>query len=124
MQRIILSAVISLSYSVAFTQKDTAYLFVQKIEKLNLQPQAEVADAASILPMLFTVDMWMDGNSKLGAQLSSEDVPLTNRLLFSMMINTDREYMFGFRYILTKYISLSTRYDSYRGMGMGFTLKI
>ena len=40
-----------------------------------------------------------------------------------MMINTDKEYTAGFRYLLTKYFSLSTRYDSDMGWGGGITLK-
>jgi hypothetical protein len=38
------------------------------------------------------------------------------------MINTDKEYMAGFRYIVTKYISLSTHYDSDMGLGAGITI--
>lgn len=40
---------------------------------------------------------------------------------FSMMINTDKEYMAGLRYIATKYISVSTHYDSDMGLGAGIT---
>jgi len=38
------------------------------------------------------------------------------------MLNTDKEYMAGFRYIATKYISLSTHYDSDKGLGAGITI--
>jgi hypothetical protein len=38
------------------------------------------------------------------------------------MWNTDREYMAGFKYILTKNMSLSTHYDSDMGVGFGVTL--
>jgi hypothetical protein len=38
------------------------------------------------------------------------------------MLNTDKEYMAGFRYILTKYFSLSTHYDSDMGLGGGITI--
>ncbi|MES2621907.1 MAG: hypothetical protein V4615_13740 [Bacteroidota bacterium] len=37
------------------------------------------------------------------------------------MFNTDLEYGVGARYILTKYISASTHYDSDMGFGIGFT---
>jgi hypothetical protein len=37
------------------------------------------------------------------------------------MVNTDREYMVGGRYILTKYFSLGTHYDSDMGLGAGLT---
>ena len=81
-----------------------------------------VAGIAYTLPMLFTADMRIDGNAKLRFQLSREDMPITNRLRFNMMINTDKEYMAGFRYILTKYIGLSTHYDSDMGLGAGLTI--
>jgi len=50
-----------------------------------------------------------------------EDVPVTSRLRFNFMVNTDREYMVGFRYIFTKYFGLSTHYDSDMGFGAGVT---
>ena len=37
------------------------------------------------------------------------------------MINTDKEYAVGLRYIATKYVSLSTHYDSDMGLGAGVT---
>lgn len=81
-----------------------------------------VAGIAYTLPMLFTADARVDGDGKFRFQLSREDVPVTKRLRFSMMVNTDKEYMAGFRYIATKYISLSTHYDSDMGLGAGITL--
>jgi hypothetical protein len=38
------------------------------------------------------------------------------------MINTDKEYMAGFRYVASKYFSLSTHYDSDMGWGAGITI--
>jgi hypothetical protein len=49
-------------------------------------------------------------------------MPITARLRFNLMGNTDKEYMAGFRYIVTKYFSLSTHYYSDMGYGGGFTL--
>ncbi len=94
--------------------------FGQKSNKLGRK--TIVAGVAYTLPMLFTADMRIDGNAKLRFQLSREDIPVTNRLRYNMMLNTDKEYMAGFRYILTKYISLSTHYDSDMGLGGGITL--
>lgn len=88
----------------------------------KLHRSTVVAGIAYTLPMLFTADMRIDGNAKLRFQLSREDMPITNRLRFNMMINTDKEYMAGFRYILTKYIGLSTHYDSDMGLGAGLTI--
>ena len=38
------------------------------------------------------------------------------------MVNTDKEYAAGFEYIVTKWFSLSTHYDSDMGLGVGITL--
>ena len=81
-----------------------------------------VAGIAYTLPMLFIADARIDGNGKFRFQFSREDIPVTSRLRFNMMINTDKEYMTGFRYIVSKYFSLSTHYDSDMGLGAGITL--
>ena len=75
-----------------------------------------------LLPYLVTADARIDMKGNLRLQLSREDVPVTSRLRFSFMVNTDREYMAGFRYIITKYFGLSTHYDSDMGFGAGITL--
>jgi CopA family copper-resistance protein len=91
----------------------------QRSNKLNRK--TFVAGVAYTLPMLITADARIDGNGLIRLQLSREDIPVTPRLRFNWMINTDKEYMAGFRYILTKYISLSTHYDSDMGIGAGLT---
>jgi len=75
------------------------------------------------LPMLLIADASIDTDGKLRLQLSREDIPLTRRLRLQFMANTDREYMAGFRYIWTNYLSLSTHYDSDMGFGAGITLR-
>ncbi|RFM32311.1 copper oxidase [Chitinophaga silvisoli] len=75
------------------------------------------------LPMLLLADASIDTDGKLRLQLSREDIPITRRLRFQFMANTDREYMAGFRYIWTNYLSLSTHYDSDMGFGAGVTLR-
>lgn len=74
------------------------------------------------LPMLVKADARIDTDGKIRAQLSREDIPLTSRLRMTFMLNTDKEWMTGFRYILTKYISLSSHYDSDMGLGAGLTI--
>jgi FtsP/CotA-like multicopper oxidase with cupredoxin domain len=81
-----------------------------------------VAGVAYTLPMLVIADARVDGTGKFRFQLSREDISITPRLRFNWMINTDKEYMAGFRYIAAKYISLSTHYDSDMGLGAGVTL--
>ncbi len=55
-------------------------------------------------------------------QLMREDIPITKRLRMSSMLNTDKEYMVGFKYIMGKNTALSTHYDSDMGFGAGITL--
>jgi len=83
--------------------------------------KALVAGIAYTLPMLFIADFRVDSDGKFLFQLSREDLPVTSRLRFNMMINTDKEYMAGLRYIVTKYISISSHYDSDMGLGAGLT---
>ncbi|EDM34548.1 Copper-resistance protein CopA [Pedobacter sp. BAL39] len=84
--------------------------------------KAAVIGAQFILPMLVTAEARLDSKGKLRFQLGREDVPLTSRLRFNFMANTDKEYMAGFRYIVTKYFSFSTHYDSDMGYGAGLTI--
>ncbi len=81
-----------------------------------------VAGLAYTLPMLFVADARIDGDGKLRFQLGRDDIPVTSRLRFNIMVNTDKEYAAGLRYIITKYFSLSTHYDSDMGLGGGLTL--
>lgn len=74
------------------------------------------------LPLLFLADFRVDGNGKLRFQVSREDIPVTKRLRFNIMINSDKEYAAGFRYIVSKWFALSTHYDSDMGLGAGATL--
>jgi CopA family copper-resistance protein len=99
---------------------DTYNLFGQKSNKNNRQ--TVVAGIRYTLPMLVEADMRIDGNGKLRFQLQREDIAIASRLRFSLMVNTDKEYMAGFRYILTKYLSLSTHYDSDMGLGAGIKI--
>ncbi|HWK07268.1 MAG TPA: multicopper oxidase domain-containing protein [Puia sp.] len=75
-----------------------------------------------MLPMLVIADVRVDMKGKVRLQLVREDLPVTSRLRFNFMMNTDKEYMAGFRYILTKYFSLSTHYDSDMKFGAGVTV--
>ncbi|HEY9195038.1 MAG TPA: multicopper oxidase domain-containing protein, partial [Mucilaginibacter sp.] len=95
-------------------------LFGQVSNKSNRH--TVVAGLAYTLPMLFVADARIDGNGKLRFQLGRDDIPLTSRLRFTIMGNTDKEYAAGFRYIMSKYFSLSTHYDSDMGLGAGLTL--
>ncbi|RYY67097.1 MAG: copper oxidase [Chitinophagaceae bacterium] len=75
-----------------------------------------------LAPFLLLADARVDGKGKFRFQLSREDIPVTPRLRFNLMGNTDKEYMVGFRYVLRKWLALSTHYDSDMGPGAGVTL--
>ncbi|MBA4167051.1 MAG: multicopper oxidase domain-containing protein [Chitinophagaceae bacterium] len=81
-----------------------------------------VAGIAYTLPMLVIADARVDGDGKFRFQLSREDIPISRKIRFNWMLNTDKEYAAGLRYIITKYFSLSTHYDSDMGWGGGITL--
>ncbi len=81
-----------------------------------------VAGVQYTLPMLLIADARIDAKGKFRFQLGREDVPVSNRLRFNFMVNTDKEYAAGFRYILRKWLALSTHYDSDMGLGAGVTI--
>ncbi len=81
-----------------------------------------VAGIAYTLPMLVVADARIDLNGKLRFQLGREDIPVSKRMRANFMINTDKEYAGGLRYILAKHFALSSHYDSDMGLGGGITL--
>jgi FtsP/CotA-like multicopper oxidase with cupredoxin domain len=100
-----------------------------EIEK-NLFGQTNTKDQRAVLslgaeytlPMLVKLqgEVYSDGNVRF--QLMREDIPLTPRLRWAFMVNTDKEYMTGFKYITTRNIGFTTHYDSDMGIGFGATL--
>jgi hypothetical protein len=74
------------------------------------------------LPLLLKIqtEIYHDGNLRI--QLLREDVPVSRRMRFGFMINSDKEYMALFKYIAGKNIALTTHYDSDMGIGAGITL--
>jgi hypothetical protein len=81
-----------------------------------------VAGVQYTLPMLLVADARIDAKGKFRFQLGREDVPVSSRLRFNFMVNTDKEYAAGFKYILRKWFALSTHYDSDMGWGAGVTV--
>lgn len=74
------------------------------------------------LPMLviFQTEVYHDGNVR--AQLMRQDIPLSKRLRMAFMVNTDKEYMAGLKYIAGKNLGITTHYDSDMGIGFGVNL--
>ncbi len=77
---------------------------------------------AYTLPMLVILqtEIYHDGNVRV--QLMREDIPIAKRVRMSFMLNTDKEYMAGFKFILGRNFAISTHYDSDMGIGAGVTL--
>ena len=100
-----------------------------EVEK-NLFGQTNTKDQRAVLslgakytlPMLVELqgEVFMDGNVKF--QLMREDIPVSPRLRWAFMVNTDKEYMTGFKYIATRNLGISTHYDNDMGIGFGVTL--
>jgi CopA family copper-resistance protein len=95
-------------------------LFGQESNQSNRQ--TFIAGIRYTLPMMAVAEARIDGLGKFRVQLEREDIPITSRLRLNLMANTDKEYMAGVRYALTKYLSLSTHYDSDMGLGAGVTI--
>ena len=74
------------------------------------------------LPFFVESELRLDHSGKVRFQLSREDVALTNRMRFNWMVNTDKEYLLGLKYIVAKNIAISGNYDSDFGIGGGITL--
>jgi CopA family copper-resistance protein len=74
------------------------------------------------LPMLIKAqaEVYTDGNFRL--QFERMDIPVSKRLRMNLMWNTDREYMAGLRYIITRNLGVTTHYDSDMGIGFGLNL--
>ncbi|WP_293785650.1 multicopper oxidase domain-containing protein [uncultured Pedobacter sp.] len=77
---------------------------------------------AYTLPMLVVAqaEVCHDGNVRL--QLMREDIPVSKRLRASFMVNSDKEFMGGLKFITTKYMGISAHYDSDMGFGAGLIL--
>lgn len=117
-----------MQYWLPYVGWDFRYRRTGEREK-NLFGQTDTKDHRNVicagvqymLPLLLTADMRIDTRGNLRLQLGREDIAVTSRLRLSFMVNTDKEYMAGFRYIVTKYFGFSTHYDSDMGLGAGVT---
>ncbi len=74
------------------------------------------------LPLLIVADLQADIEGNVRLKLSRKDLALASRFRLDMTVNTDWEYRFDLRYILTKYISVAGNYDSDMGWGAGVVI--
>ncbi len=100
-----------------------------EVEK-NLFGQTNTKDQRAVLslgaeytlPLLVKLqgEIFNDGNVRF--QLMREDIPISPRIRWAFMVNTDKEYMTGLKYIVTRNMGISTHYDSDMGFGFGTTI--
>lgn len=102
-------------------KKETEKTLLNQISNKNNR-KAAMAGLQYVLPMLIIADARIDSDGKFRFQVMREDLALTNRLRLRLMGNTDKEYMAGLKYVITKYFSISTHYDTDMGLGAGITL--
>lgn len=74
------------------------------------------------MPWFVVADVSVDHTGYFRMQFKREDVALTKRVRLWGFWNTDMEYAFGARYIMTKYLSASAHRDSDMGYGIGVTI--
>ncbi|HEV8081233.1 MAG TPA: multicopper oxidase domain-containing protein [Chitinophagaceae bacterium] len=74
-----------------------------------------------LLPMLVRSEWRVDNNGNLRLQLERRDLALSNNFFADLRVNTDKEYTVGFRYMFSRYFSISANYDSDYKWGAGLT---
>lgn len=113
-----------------FVGFDWRYRKTEGMAEKNIFGQGNTKDNRAVLsigaeytlPLLVTLqgEVFTDGYVRF--QLMREDIPISPRLRWAFMINTDKEYMTGFKYIVTRNLGISTHYDSDMGFGLGATI--
>jgi hypothetical protein len=90
----------------------------------NTKDKRRVIDAGFyyLLPMLVRSEWRVDHTGKFRLQLERTDLALSNNIFADLRVNTDKEYEVAFRYMFSRYFSLSTNYDSDYKWGAGLTL--
>lgn len=78
--------------------------------------------AQYILPWFLLSDFRIDHTGNVRLQISRDDIPVSSRIRLWGLYNTDNEFSTGIRYIVTKYISVSSHYDSDMGFGAGLVI--
>jgi hypothetical protein len=75
------------------------------------------------LPMLVKFEAEVFTDKTVLLVFRREDIPISKRIRVSFMMNSDKEYMFGGKYIVSNSFSLTSHYDSDMGFGAGLNFK-
>ena len=91
--------------------------------KFDTKDNRRVFDAGFyyMLPMLIRSEWRIDQYGRMRLQLERRDLPLSNNMFLDLRVNTDKEYTVGLRYMISRFASISTNYDSDYKWGMGLT---
>ena len=90
----------------------------------NIKPKDQnvaIVGIKYILPLLVVADANVDQNGKVRLELSREGIKISPRIRGSFAFNSDKEFDLGLKYILQKWVAVSTNYDSEYGFGAGLT---
>jgi FtsP/CotA-like multicopper oxidase with cupredoxin domain len=101
----------------------------RKNKTLSLSDQFDTKDNRRVfdagfyylLPMLIRSEWRIDQYGKLRLQLERRDLPLSNNVFIDLRVNTDKEYTVGLRFMVSRFVSISTNYDSDYKWGIGLT---
>jgi FtsP/CotA-like multicopper oxidase with cupredoxin domain len=74
------------------------------------------------MPLLLTLQAEVFQSGYTRFQVKREDIPVSKRVRAMFMVNSDKEYMGGLKYITSKNTAISAHYDSDMGLGFGITL--
>lgn len=74
------------------------------------------------LPMLVNLQAEVYQDAVVRLSLMRDDIPISKRMRGGFMINTDKEYMLGLKYVINKNLGIRTHYDSDMGFGIGLSL--
>jgi CopA family copper-resistance protein len=91
-------------------------------EELLEYKNRATAGITYFLPLFIMAEGRVDHKGKFRLQLGRQDLELTKRARFSFVVNTDKEYMAGLKYVLSRNLALSGGYDSDYGWGAGLSL--
>lgn len=72
-----------------------------------------------ILPWFIVTDIRLDQDGYTRVQIRRDDIPVSKKIRMWGMVNSDKEFNVGARYILGKFTSIGGSYDSDLGAGVG-----
>lgn len=106
---------------IGFDKRNNKTLLLGDVSDSKDKRQVAEIGLSYLLPMLIRSELRITHTGKVRFQLERKDIPLSNNFFFDVRANTDKEYTLGFRYMISKYLSISTNYDSDYKWGAGLT---